>query len=391
MGALQVFWAFLKLGLTSFGGPIAHLGYFRQEFVGRRKWLADAEFAQLLTICQFLPGPASSQLGFAIGLIRAGWGGAVAAFLAFTLPSAVLMFFLAAAAPYLGSTAGGAVVHGLKLVAVVVVAAGLVAMARQLAPDWPRAAIALASGLVILLARNAAVQLIIVAGGAVAGLWACSRVAPPSVGSLRVPYGPRTAGVAMAAFAIGLALSLLPTGALPTLQGIVSAFYRAGALVFGGGHVVLPLLEASLVREGWLTADTFMVGYGGAQAVPGPMFTLAAFYGGELDIGLPAVVAAGAAVLAIFLPGFLLLVAALPAWTNIAQRRGAAAAIAGTNAAVVGLLGAALVDPVLVEGIQGVNDFLIAAVGIMLLGVLRLPTLVAIGWCLAAAMMTAVL
>lgn len=291
---VEIFRVFLMLGLTSFGGPIAHLGYFREEFVRRRAWLDEAHFAQLLAVCQFLPGPASSQMGFAIGLFRGGVRGALAAFLAFTLPSAVLMFGFAALALQLEEGIGRAVVHGLKLVAVAVVAHGVLGMARQLTPDLPRILIAAAATALIVLTGNAWMQLAAIATGGVLGPWFCRQVAAPSNAIFPVTYGQRTAAALLVLFLVGLACALLmPAGSAASATRLAAAFYQAGALVFGGGHVVLPLLQHSVVESGWIPQDTFLAGYGAAQAVPGPMFTLSAFLGAEVELGLPA--AAGAA------------------------------------------------------------------------------------------------
>lgn len=378
----EVFHAFLKLGLTSFGGPIAHLGYLREEFVQRRGWLDEAHFAQLLAVCQFLPGPASSQMGFAIGLFRAGWGGALAAFVAFTLPSALLMFGFATVASYLDHGAGAAAVHGLKLVAVVVVAHGLLGMVRQLAPDAPRALIAAGAVAFIMINSNVWVQLIAIALGGMLGPWLCRHVSVPSVAVFPVHYGHRGATVSLTLFLIGLGGALmLPASPTPTTAGLAGAFYQAGALVFGGGHVVLPLLQQTVVDTGWVSPDTFLAGYGAAQAVPGPLFSLAAFLGVEVPLGLPAAVGASIALLSVFLPGFLLLLTVLPVWSRLAQRRWAASVMAGINAAVVGLLAAAFYDPVWAEGVQGPSDFAIAVVGFALLATARASALWVALWC----------
>ena len=383
--AAEVFRAFLKLGLTSFGGPIAHLGYMREEFVQRRGWLDEAHFAQLLAVCQFLPGPASSQMGFAIGLFRGGWRGALAAFVAFTLPSAVLMFGFAALAPHLGHGVGAAVVHALKLVAVVVVAYGLFGMARQLAPDIPRASIAIAAAALIVLTGDAWTQLIAIALGGLLGTWFCRRVSAPGVAVFPLHYGRRGAALFLALFLLGLAGALmLPASGEPAAASLAAAFYRAGALVFGGGHVVLPLLQQAVVDTGWVSADAFLAGYGAAQAVPGPMFSLAAFLGAEASPSLPAVAGASIALLAVFLPGFLLVLAVLPVWAGLARQRWAASAMAGIGAAVVGLLAAAFYDPVWSEGIRGPADIAIAAVGFALLALARLHALWIVLWCVVA-------
>jgi chromate transporter len=382
--AVEVFRAFLKLGLTSFGGPIAHVGYMREEFVRRRGWLDDAGFAQLLAVSQFLPGPASSQMGFAIGLLRGGWRGALAAFLAFTAPSALLMFGLAALSPHLGQGWGGAAVHGLKLVAVVVVAHGLLGMIRQLTPDAPRVLIALGAAAVMVLTGNAWMQVVAIGLGGALGMGLCRHVATPMTASFHVGYGRRGAAGFLALFLIGLALAWTwPTAGAPTAGGLAAAFYRSGALVFGGGHVVLPLLQQSVVDTGWVDSSTFLAGYGAAQAMPGPMFTLSAFLGAQVPLGIPVATGALVALLAIFLPGFLLLLAILPVWNRLTRHPSAAHAMAGINAAVVGLLMAAFYDPVWTQGMRSLEDFAIAVVGFALLAA-RIPALWVVLWCIAA-------
>jgi chromate transporter len=390
--ASEVFRVFLRLGLTSFGGPIAHLAYFREEFVCRRGWLDDTHFAQLLSVCQFLPGPASSQMGFAIGLFRGGWPGALAAFIAFTVPSALLMFGFAALAPYLGQGVGAAAVHGLKLVAVVVVAHGLLGMVRQLAPDAPRALIAAGAVTLIVLTGNAWAQLIAIALGGMLGTWLCRHVIAPATAAFPVRYGHRGGAAFLTVFLVGLAGSLMwPSTNVPTAGGLSAAFYKAGALVFGGGHVVLPLLQQAVVDTGWVGPDRFLAGYGAAQAMPGPMFSLAAFLGAEVPLGLPAAAGATIALLAVFLPGILLLLAVLPLWERLARRPWAASTMAGINAAVVGLLIAAFYDPVLTEGVHGSADFVIAMIGFALLASMRVSALGIVLWCVTASLAASLL
>ena len=381
----EVFGTFLKLGLTSFGGPIAHLGYFRRELVERRKWVGESEFAQLLALCQFLPGPASSQLGFSLGLLRAGWAGALAAFVGFTLPSALLLFAFAAVLPHVSGTLGEAALHGLKLVALAVVAHGVLGMARQLCPDAPRAAIATLAAVAILLAGQAWVQLLAVALGAAAGLLFCRHVQPVPGGGLQPGYGQRTGWVLLALFALLLLGLPLAAEGRDGLLAVAEAFYRAGALVFGGGHVVLPLLEETVVMPGWISRDEFLAGYGAAQAVPGPMFTISAYLGARLPAGEGGAVGATVALIAIFLPGFLLVAGVLPLWRAIAGRPAAAHAIAGVNAAVVGLLGAALYDPVWTSAVRGPLDLAIALVGFTLLAAWKASALLVVLWCVCAA------
>lgn len=388
---LEVFGAFLKLGLTSFGGPIAHLGYFHRELIERRQWLAESEYAQLLALCQFIPGPASSQLGFTLGLLRAGWAGAIAAFVAFTLPSALLLFGFAAALPLISGTLGDAAIHGLKLVAVAVVAHAVLGMTRQLCPDSPRATIATFAAVLILLTGQAWAQLLVVVLGGAAGLVVCSNVQATAGEGLRLHYGPTLGWTLVASFLlllIGLPIVALDGG---SLFAVFEAFYRAGALVFGGGHVVLPLLEETVVQPGWISQDSFLAGYGAAQAVPGPMFSFAAYLGASLPGGDGGAIGASIALAAIFLPGFLLVAGILPLWRAIMDRPFAARAVAGVNAAVVGVLGAALYDPVWTSAVQTPTDMAIALVGFTLLAVWRVSAILVVTWCIAASIASAML
>ncbi len=382
--ALEVFRAFLRLGLTSFGGPIAHLGYFRREFVERRRWLDEAQFAQLLAISQFLPGPASSQLGFAIGLVRAGWMGAIGAFVAFTLPSALLLFALAAAGAWTATPVGQGITQGLKLAAVAVVAHGVVRMARQMTPDAVRIVIAVAVLAGMLLVDAPWMQLAVIAAGAVAGALAVHGIPQDEGARFTLRYGPSGAAVAALLFVVGLAAALTWPSTLPSLASLGAAFWQAGSLVFGGGHVVLPLIERSVVSPGWVSADVFLAGYGAAQAIPGPMFSLAAFLGAQVPTGAPAALGALVATLAVFVPGFLLVVAILPAWTRLTQLPRALNAVAGVNAAVVGLLAAALIDPVITTAVKHPRDVVIAVVALALLWDGKRSALWSVGWCVAA-------
>jgi chromate transporter len=384
--ASEVFRAFLKLGLTSFGGPIAHLGYFHRELIERRRWVDEATFAQLLALCQLLPGPASSQLGFSLGLIRAGWLGALAAFIAFTLPSTVLLVCFAHALPLLDQPYGRAAIHGLKLVAVVVVAQGVFAMARRLTPDLRRALIAVAAGAFLLVSNSPIAQLAVVGAGAVLGLLLCrpTSVEPSSQVtrlSLALPYGPRMGLILIALFAVLLAAAIVigPTNA--SLAAIAAAFYRAGALVFGGGHVVLPLLQQAVVAPGWVSMNDFLAGYGAAQAIPGPLFTIAAFLGARLEGPHGGVLGASVALLAILLPGFLLVAGALPFWSRIVGHARTLNALAGVNAAVVGLLAAALYNPIWISAVLAPADIAVVLVGFAVLASTRVSVLVIIAWC----------
>lgn len=368
----EVFAAFLKLGLTSFGGPIAHLGYFRDELVLRRKWISDQGYADLVALCQFLPGPASSQVGFALGLLRGGPLGAAAAWVAFTLPSAILLVLFAFGAAALGGPIGSGIVHGLKVVAVAIVAQAVWGMARSLCPDRERASIALGAVLIVVLMAGSLGQVAAIIAGAIAGLVLCRNHAAAITHHISFPVS-RTFG------AISLFLFFVLLFGLPVLaaysQGLAvfDSFYRAGSLVFGGGHVVLPLLETEVVRSGWLSHDQFLAGYGAAQAVPGPLFTFAAFLGTVLGTGPNGLAGASIALVAIFLPGFLLLLGVIPFWDNFRLRESAQALMRGTNAAVVGILGAALYDPVFTSAIVGPYEFALALTCFVLLMAWKLP------------------
>ncbi|HEY0942606.1 MAG TPA: chromate efflux transporter [Steroidobacter sp.] len=380
----EIFTAFLRLGLTSFGGPIAHLGYFHRELIERRRWVDEAQYGQLLALCQFLPGPASSQLGFALGLIRGGWRGALAASFAFTAPSVLILLAFAQLMSLLDNPLGQAAIHGLKLVAVAVVAHGLLGMARTLAPDAPRRLIAIASASIILVTGSAAIQLLAVATGALLGVFICRNVRLPAADGFPLRYVTHTGLLLLCIFTLLLAIALTPIASESPLASVAAAFYRAGALVFGGGHVVLPLLQEAVVTPGWVTQDDFLAGYGGAQAVPGPMFSLAAFLGARIENIGGTGVGALVSLLAILLPGFLLVAGVLPVWRSITQYPGAARALAGVNAAVVGLLAAALYDPVWTSAIRGLPDFAIVLAGFVLLVALRTSSLLVVAWCVIA-------
>lgn len=376
----DIFGVFLKLGLSSFGGPIAHLGYFHDEFVVRRKWLDEAALADLVALCQFLPGPASSQVGFSIGLARAGYRGALAAWLGFTLPSAVLMVLFAYGAVAVSGPYAQALLHGLKLVAVVVVAQAVWGMARTLSRGWTRAAISLAAVLIALMIHSTWSQLTAIAGGAAAGWLLCSpTAAPDTLSSLRVDVSRQVAAGAFAAF---LALLFLPEllghfAASPRL-GLFNAFYRSGALVFGGGHVVLPLLQQAFVAPGWVTEDAFLSGYGAAQALPGPLFTFAAYLGAIANSTPRGIPGAALGLVGIFLPGILILLAALPYWQALRRNASARALMAGAGAAVVGLLAAALYQPLWVTAVTRVADVGLALVGFALLAFWQTPPLLVV-------------
>ncbi len=387
---IEVFSTFLKLGITSFGGPVAHLGYFRKELVEKRKWVTEIQFSQLLVISQFLPGPASSQLGFSLGLIRAGWLGALAAFIAFTLPSALLLIGFASALPLLSGSIGLAALHGLKIVALAVVADVVFGMSKKLCSDIKRMTIALVAATVLLLFGNALVQLLVVAAGAVAGLLFCKGESTEVELQLHIGYGNRVGAVLLLLFIILLVgLPLLSTQG-SGLISLAESFYRAGALVFGGGHVVLPLLEESMVSTGRVSSKTFLAGYGASQAIPaGPMFAFSAYLGTVIPTGQHAWLGATTALLFIFLPGFLLVAGVLPFWQTVTKNVSANNAIAGVNAAVVGLLAAALYDPIFTTAIQSTTDMAIGIVAFGMLAVWRLSALVVVVWCASMSMLVA--
>jgi chromate transporter len=377
--ALEVLLAFSKLGVSSFGGPIAHIGYFREEFVVRRRWLDEHAYADLVGLCQFLPGPASSQVGFSLGLMRAGYLGGLAAWIGFTLPSAIALVLFARGATALQGPLGTGLLHGLKLVAVAIVAQAVWGMARTLCPDRARASIAVVATLVILISASSGAQILAIALGGGAGLWLCRTAPQAPTGHVSVPVS-RPVGLA------ALALFLLLLAALPVLrnlgtsQGLAlfEAFYRSGALVFGGGHVVLPLLREAVVVPGWVSDDVFLAGYGAAQAVPGPLFTFAAYLGAVVTPQPHGLAGAALGLIAIFLPGMLILVGTLPFWDTFRRRASAQAIMRGVNAAVVGLLGAALYHPVWTSSVETPPDLGLALVGFVLLNVWRAPPLLVV-------------
>lgn len=388
----EVFATFLKLGVTSFGGPIAHLGYFRDELVVRRKWIDEASYADLVALCQFLPGPASSQVGFALGLLRAGPLGALMAWMAFTLPSAILLLLFATVAASIEGPVGTGLLHGLKIVAVAVVAQAVWGMAKSLAPDRQRASIALAGIVCVVFLAGAFGQILALAAGAIAGLVFCRNGAVREAAHLQFRVPKSVGYIALAAFI--LLLGLLPLlAAVAGSQGLslFDAFYRAGALVFGGGHVVLPLLQSEVVATGWVTEDAFIAGYGATQAVPGPLFTFAAYLGAVVGPQPNGVFGAAIALVAIFLPGMLLLIGALPFWEGFRRHLLAQAAMRGANAAVVGILGAALYDPVWTSAIFTSKDFTLALAGFILLTVWKTPPWVVVVICAAGGVLLALL
>ena len=373
----EVLLIFLKLGLSCFGGPIAHIGYFRDKFVVRRRWLDEHAYADLVALCQFLPGPASSQVGFSIGLLRAGYLGAAAAWTGFTLPSAILLVLFAYGAGFLQGPLGAGLLHGLKLVAVAIVAQAVWGMARTLCPDRERASIAAVASVIVLFGGTSLAQISAIVFGAAAGLWLCRGGQPSESGHLIVPISRRAGMAALIVFFILLAgLPLLRN--LSSDAALFDAFYRSGALVFGGGHVVLPLLREAFVTPGWVNDDAFLAGYGAAQAVPGPLFTFAAYLGAVANPAAHGVPGAALGLIGIFLPGILVLLGTLPFWDALRRKTFAQAMMRGVNAAVVGLLGAALYNPVWTSSVREPGDFALALVGFVLLIAWRAPPLVVV-------------
>jgi len=358
----RIFLVFLKLGLTSFGGPVAHLGFFREEFVQRRRWLNDESYADLVALCQFLPGPSSSQVGYAIGLMRGGTAGGIAAWIGFTLPSAIMLIAFAYGVAALGGVQHSGWLQGLKIAAVAVVAKAVWGMAVQLCPDRKRTTIALLAAMGALAWMTAATQvLIIVIGGMLGWVLYRHQVAPATEDSgAQISSHRRGATFLTVFFILLVGLPLLTTVYPSTSLQIIESFYRAGSLVFGGGHVVLPLLQTEMVPTGWISDDGFLAGYGAAQAVPGPLFTFAAYLGAAMTVGPGGWLGGLLALIAIFIPSLLLVQGALPFWDVLRRTPAAQAALRGTNAAVVGILLAALYNPVWIKGIQGPEDFIIA-------------------------------
>ncbi len=378
---LEVFQAFLKLGLTSFGGPIAHLGYFRTEFVVRRQWVDETGYANLVALCQFLPGPASSQVGFSLGVLRAnGLLGGMAAWLAFTLPTAVILFGFAMTAALFDSPIAAGAIHGLKLVAVAVIAQALVGMIRTLTPDGVRVGIALAAAALALTVGGSTAQIGSIVLGAIAGLLFCASKEnldrESSDYGVDFPVSKHRGAFALAMFAVLLAGPPLLLQVESSYQPIAlfNACYQAGALVFGGGHVVLPLLEAQVVAPGWLDNETFLAGYGLAQAMPGPLFAIAAYLGALVQPAPSGAIGASIALVAIFLPGLLLVYGMLPFWNQLRMHPSSQAAMRGANAAVVGILGAALYSPAWSGAVFALIDVALVLAGFLLLTIAKFPS-----------------
>jgi chromate transporter len=378
----EVFAVFLRLGLTSFGGPVAHLGYFHEEFVVRRKWLDEKTYVDLVALSQFLPGPASSKVGIAIGLSRAGYAGSLAAWTGFTGPSAIALVLFGYGVTSLGTALGSGWLHGLKVAAVAVVANAVLTMMRSLAPDRERATLAVAAALMVSALPTSFGQIGAILVGAVVGVLLFRGA--PAADHPDLPH-PVNRTVAIAAivvfFAILIGLPLVTAAAPNHALALFDVFYRSSSLVFGGGHVVLPLLQASVVPPGWVSNDAFLAGYGAAQAVPGPLFTFSAFLGTVMHPGPNGWLGAILCLVAMFLPAFLLVIGPLPFWNELRHRTWAQAALRGVNAAVVGLLLAALYRPVWTSGITNANDFALGVVAFLLLFMWKTPPWLVVVFC----------
>ncbi|HEU0216103.1 MAG TPA: chromate efflux transporter [Stellaceae bacterium] len=372
---LEIFRIFLRLGLTSFGGPVAHLGYFRAEFVARRHWLEEAAFADIVALCQFLPGPASSQVGLSIGIMRGGLPGALAAWLGFTMPSAAALVIFGYGVAWIGDLSHAAWLHGLKIVAVAVVANALWGMAKNLCPDALRATIAVAAAVAMLAMPSAASQVGAIIVGGLLGWWLLKGSDTGSGSAALAIRIPRAWSIVAAFLFAALLIGLPLVRTLVSSQALAEfdSFYRSGALVFGGGHVVLPLLQAEVVPPGWVSNEAFLAGYGAAQAVPGPLFTLSAYLGTVMRPVPNGWLGGLICLVAIFLPSFLLLIAALPYWETLRRQPAVQSALRGINAAVVGILLAALYNPVWTSAIFAPRDFAVGAVAFLMLAVWAVP------------------
>jgi chromate transporter len=390
-----VFLTFLRLGLTSFGGPVAHIGYFRDEFVVRRKWLDERAYADLVALCQFLPGPASSQVGIGVGMSQAGLRGAIAAWIGFTTPSAIALILFGFGVLQFGDAVGSGALHGLKVVAVAVVAQAVWGMARSLCPDAKRATLAVLATIAVLAVPSPFVQVGVILSGGLIG-WAILRVDSPTdhVGlGVRVNRGFAVASLTLF-FAALIGLPMLAVAFPSQTMALVDSFFRSGSLVFGGGHVVLPLLQSEVVGPGWVSKDAFMAGYGAAQAVPGPLFTFAAYLGTVMKGAPNGMVGGLICLLAIFASSFLLVIGAMPFWDALRRVGAVRNALLGVNAVVVGLLLAALYDPVWTSAILSATDFGLALAAFTLLVFWKTPPWLVViltalcGWALHAAPMS---
>lgn len=370
----EVFTVFLRLGVTSFGGPIAHLGYFRAEFVERRKWLDEAAYSDIVALCQFLPGPASSQVGIILGMMRGGLAGGLAAWAGFTLPSALILIAFAYGVGRLGDLSQVAWLHGLKIVAVAVVAQAVWGMARALCPDRERATMAVGAALLVLAIPSAAGQIGAIVAGGLVGRFVLSGANDAPATPLAAPVGKKTAIASLVTFvALLFGLPLAAKMSVDHTVALVSDFYRSGSLVFGGGHVVLPLLQQAVTPRGWVDNDTFLAGYGAAQAVPGPLFTFAAYLGAAMTQPPDGVLGGFICLASIFLPSFLIVIGALPFWSALRHLASVQLALRGVNAAVVGILLAALYAPVWTSAIFTPQDFGFGVLAFLLLAIWRVP------------------
>ncbi len=385
----SIFLIFLRLGLTSFGGPVAHLGFFREEFVTRRRWLSERSYADLVALCQFLPGPASSQVGIALGFSRSGYAGALAAWAGFTLPSAFALILFAIGISAEGQSISAGALQGLKIVAVAVVAQAVWGMARSLCTDAKRITLMMVATCVVLLIPSPLIQVAVILAAGLAGLWLFKPAELATHDPLPIHISRRTGALWLSLFFI--LLISLPIAAeffFSQTLSLIDAFYRAGSLVFGGGHVVLPLLQTEVVPSGWVGEDVFLAGYGATQAMPGPLFTFAAFLGASMTTSPSGWGGGMIALLAIFVPSFLLVVGALPFWEQLRGNRRIQAALAGVNAAVVGLLLAALYQPIWTSAVLTAQDFALALIALVALMFWKLPPwLVVLGGGLAGWLM----
>jgi len=369
----KIFLIFLQLGLTSFGGPIAHLGYFREAFVKRRKWISEKSFADLLALCQFLPGPASSQVGIGIGLARGGIRGSIAAWLGFTLPSAIMMIIFGYGVINFSQNIPSGALHGLKIVAVAVVAQAIWGMSKVLCPDNLRITIAITSASLILIFETILIQFAVIILGAILGVFFLNAQKKPEKSSLGIQVPKSFSILCLSLFFLFLFGLPFLTQIYPSQNlSLFDSFYRSGSLVFGGGHVVLPLLKTEVVPTGLVSKEAFMSGYGAAQALPGPLFTFSAFLGTVIKSGPNGWIGAVICLIAIFLPSFFLILGVLPFWDSLGKLQSIAKGLLGINAAVVGLLIAAFYNPLWINGILSINDFILAMLAFLLLGFWRI-------------------
>ncbi len=388
----EIFAAFLKLGLTSFGGPVAHIGYFREDFVVRRRWLDDRTFADLMALCQFLPGPVSSQLGLSIGLLRGGYLGALAAWTGFTLPSAIALILFAYSVMTFQNALDAGWLHGLKTAAVAIVALAVLNMARSLTPDRQRATLAAAAAVLAIAIPTVVGQVGAILMGALVGGFILHGAGRAPHDPLPVSVGPFVSAAASILFWLLLLGLPIAVAAFPNhTLSVIDAFYRSGAMVFGGGHVVLPLLQAEVVPSGWVTQDEFLAGYGATQAVPGPLFTFSAYLGAVMDQQPNGWLGALLCLVMIYLPSVLLIIAVMPYWQRLAGHPGAQSALSGVNAAVVGLLIAALYNPVWLSGVTSTADFALALLAFILLFMWKAPPWLVVVLCAAGGALIAAL